>query len=127
MKEIKDQLDKWAGKLPTNASTSQIEAETRAGEFLVACAHIANWRHVLTDEKIKLSSQQTVAYVTELNKGTAKTVTENKATAEASTGYTNAREDFERIENDLTYLKTYSDIFNNAHIFYRQIAKQDSL
>jgi len=54
-------------------------------------------------------------------------MTENKMTAEASKEYTEAREDLEGIENDLSYLKSYYDIFRDAHIFYRQMSKGESI
>lgn len=116
-------IDKYAALLPLGGSVSTVEAERRAGEFLHAQATISNWRHMLGDEKIKLTSIQTATYASEMSRGTAKTVTENKLTAEASAEYTKAREDLERIENDLSYLKAYYDIFQNGHVFYRQLSK----
>lgn len=123
MKEIKEYLAKFEALLPVGGSLSASEAERRAGEFLVAQATIANWRHLLSEDKIRLLSVQTAVYAEQMSKGTAKTVTENKLTAEASSEYTTAREELERIENDLSYLKTYAEIFNNSHIFYRGVAK----
>ena len=86
-------------------------------------ARITDWRHILSEEKIKFLTVQTAVYSEELSKGTAKTMTENKVTAEASESYSSARESLESIENDLSYLRAYYDIFNNAHVFYRQMAK----
>lgn len=125
-KEITEYIDKLAAKLPLNKSISFPEAEKRASEFLEAQAKITNIRHMLSEEKIKLLSTQTAVYAEELSKGTGKTVTENKTTAEASKAYISAREDFERIENDLAYLRAYYDIFQNAHVFYRQMAKGEN-
>jgi len=121
--EIKDYLDKKAKNLALNKSISTPEAEKRASEFLEVQAMITDWRHMLSEEKIKLLSVQTAVYAEQLSKGTAKTMTENKVTAEASEEYTIAREDLERIENDLSYLRSYYEIFNNGHLFYRQLAK----
>lgn len=126
MTEIKEYIQTIVALLPLAKSISQPEAERRAGEFLAAQSQITEWRHLLSDEKIKLTSVQTAVYAEEMSKGTAKTVTENKMMAEASSSYTNAREELERIENDVSYLKAYYDIFNNGHIFYRAIAKGES-
>lgn len=123
MKEIKDFIEKYTALIPVNKSISIPEAERRAGEFLTALATITDWRHAFSEDKIRLLSVQTAVYAEELGKGTAKTVTENKMTAEASPAYTEAREAYERIENDIAYLKAYYEIFNNAHLFYRQMAK----
>lgn len=126
MQEIKDYLAKFERLLPVGTSISYTEAERRAGEFLGAMAHLANLRHILSDDKIRLLSVQTAVYAEQMGKGTAKTVTENKLTAEASQEYTKAREEFERIENDISYLKAYSDIFSAAHVFYRQMARGEN-
>lgn len=120
---MKQFIEKYEALLPVGTSISYTEAERRAGEFLSAMATITNFRHILGEDKIRLLSIQTAVYAQELSKGTAKTVTENKLAAEASAEYTQAREDFERIENDIAYLKAYYEIFNNAHIFYRTMAK----
>jgi hypothetical protein len=127
MKEIKEFLEKTSQLLPVGKSISFTEAERRAGEFLAALATITEWRHLLNEEKIKLLTTQTATFAEEMSKGTAKTVTENKMVAEASPAYTSAREELERMENDIAYLKAYFDIYNNAHVFYRQMAKGENV
>lgn len=123
MKEIKEYIAKHAAMLPLAKSISTAEAERKAGDFLMAMATIADWKHVITEDKIRLLSVQTAVYSDQLGKGTAKTMTENKVTAEASDEYREAREGLEKIENDISYLKTYADIFMAAHVFYRNMAK----
>lgn len=122
MKEVKEYLEKYQKLLPVGQCVSQTESERRAGEFLEAMAFITNWRHDFGKEKIRLLSVQTAVYAEQLSKGTAKTVTENKTTAEASPEYAKAREEYESIENDLTFLKAYFEIFSNAHVFYRKMS-----
>lgn len=126
MTMFKDFLNKYVELLPVGTSVSYTEAERRASEFLVALAMIADWKHALGNDKIKNLSVQTVIYAQELGKGTAKTMTENKVTAEASDAYTAAREDLELVDNDISYLRAYQELFNNAHIFYRALAKEGS-
>jgi hypothetical protein len=127
MKEIKEFIVKYSELLPVGKSVSFTEAERRAGEFLSAQASITEYRHVLNEEKIRLLTAQTATFAEEMSKGTSKTVTENKMHAEASASYIAAREELERLENDLSYLKAYYDIFQNAHVFYRQMAKGENV
>lgn len=126
MTEIKEYLAKYEALLALSKSISGPEAERRAGEFLVATARITEYRHVFSEDKIRLLSAQTAVYAEQMSLGTAKTVTENKLNAEASQAYTQAREDLERTENDISYLKAYYDIFMAAHVFYRNVAKGES-
>lgn len=126
MTDFKGTIEKYKGLLPVSSSISAPEAERRAGEFLVAMAHITEFRHFFSEDKIRCLSLQTATYAEELAKGTAKTVTENKTTAEASARYMASREDLERIENDLSYLKAFYEIFMAAHVFYRNMCKGES-
>ncbi len=126
MNNIKELIEQYAKLLPVGTSVSYTEAERRAGEFLSALAVIADTKHTLSNDKIKALSIQTAVYASELSKGTAKTMTENKVTAEASKEYISAREDFEAIDNDISYLRAYQEIFMAAHVFYRQLAKGDN-
>jgi hypothetical protein len=127
MTEIKQFIEKYSELLPVGTSISYTEAERRAGEFLSAMAMVSNWKHILGNEKIKLLSIQTAVYAEQMNKGTSKTVTENKLNAEASPEYIKSREDLESIDNDISYLRSYYEIFNNGHIFYRTMAKGDNV
>lgn len=123
---FKEYVESHSKSLSLDGSISFPEAERRAGQFLQVLATITNFRHMFNEDKIKLQSIQTAVYATELAKGTAKTMTENKVTAEASGEYTHARESLESIDNDLSYLKAYYDIFMAGHIFYRQMARGES-
>lgn len=123
---MKEHLEKYIKLLPVGTSISYTEAEKRAGSFIEVQSWITNVIHILSAEKIKLLSVQTATYAQEMSKCTAKTVTENKLTTEASAEYVKAREDFESLENDLRYFKSHYEIFNNAHIFYRGMAKGDN-
>lgn len=122
---MKNLIAQYAGLLPLGKSISSAEAEKRASFFLEAMAKVTDMRHQFAEQKIKATSIQAAVYAQELAAGTAKTMTENKVTAEASPGYAAAREELEQIENDVNFLKAYYEIFNNAHVFYRQAAKGD--
>lgn len=122
--EVKLYIEEHTKLLAVNRSISAPEAERRAGLFLEVCAKIIEWRHVLSDGKIETTTMQSVVYAEELSKTTGKTVTENKLTVEASPVYTVVREDLERSENDLSYLKAMYEVMNNGHLFYRAMARE---
>lgn len=126
MTDIKKIIEDYSKLLTISKAVSYTESERRSGEFLYAMAQITNYRHLLAQEKIRLVSVQTAVYAQEMSKGTAKTMTENKLVAESSAEYTKAREELEGIDNDISYLKAYYEIFSNAHVFYRQLAKGES-
>lgn len=119
--DIKHKLEQFNKLLASDKNVTSTEAEFRAGQFLVAMALVTDWKHLFTEEKIKFTSVQAVVYAEELFKGVSKTVTENKLSAEASKAYLTAREELEGVENDISYLKTYLELYTNAHIFYRNL------
>jgi len=125
MQDIKDYIEKYSAILPMSQSLSIPDAEKRAADFLVVQAQIANWKHLLTQEKIKLTTLQSATYSELLSRCTGKTVTENKLTVEAAPEYAKVREDLEALENDISYLKAYNEVFLNAHLFYRMLAKSE--
>ena len=127
MTDFKTYLSKYEKMLPVGTTVSAVEAERRASEFLEALASITTWKYEFSKEKIKLLSVQTAVYAEQLAAGTGKTVTENKVSAEASKEYTEARELFEFIENDINYLKSFYEIFMNAHLFYRQLSRNENV
>lgn len=126
METLQDFLKEYKELLALDNSISLPEAERRAAKFLVGMATITDLRHTFSNEKVKLLTVQTATFAEEMSKSDAKTVTENKMRAEASSAYVVAREDLERIENDIAFLKAYYDILNNGHVFYRNIAKGEA-
>lgn len=126
MKDLSEIVSRYSKLLPLNQSISTVDAEKKASEFLVALAELADLKHAFMEQKIKLVSLHTSVYAEEMSKGTSKTMTENKLVAEASKAYISARESMENIENDINYIKSYYEIFLNAHLFYRTMAKENS-
>jgi|SRR5579859_4955891 len=123
MEQVKKYIQLYTKLLDLNGSISYTEAETRASEFLSALATLADYKHMFSEQKIKATSLQSAVYAEEMSKGEFKTMTENKLHVEASSAFVTARENLERIENDISYLKAHMDIFLNAHLFYRQMAR----
>lgn len=123
---FKETIAQYETFLPSTTSFSTVESEKRAGEFLVVMAKITDWRHQLHEDKIKKLTIQTATFAEQMSLQSAKTITENKMNAEASKPYEKAREEFERVENDLSYLKAMWDIFMAAHVFYRNLCKNES-
>lgn len=122
--EIKQYLDEQSKFLAVNKGTSTVEAERRAGLFLEVCSKIVDWRHNLSEIKIKTTTLQSVVFAEELSKCSGKTITQDKLTVEANPLYTSIREEVEYNENDVTYLKSMYDVFMAAHVFYRNQAKE---
>jgi hypothetical protein len=125
MHNLKDFFSKYNSLLPMPVSghVTEKEANYRATEFLVALAQIADFRSIYGEDHIKNTSVLATVYALTMGQQSAKTVTENKMNAEATKEYVDAREASERTELEISQLKLMTEIYSNAHIFYRGKAK----
>lgn len=101
-----------------------IDAKNRAAKFLVIQAHLNDHLKLLEDVKVKASTEEKATYAQALMKQSGKNVTENKINAEADPDYTRAREAVELIGAEHNWTKRHYEIFENAHIMFRQISQQ---
>lgn len=101
-----------------------IDARNRAAKFLVIQAHLNQHLKILEDVKVKASTEEKATYAQALMKQSGKNVTENKINAEADPDYTRAREAVELIASEHNWTKRHYEIFENAHIMFRQISQQ---
>jgi len=101
-----------------------IDARNRAAKFLVVQSHLSNHLKLLDDVKVKASTIEKATYAQALMKQAGKNVTENKINAEADPEYANARESLELVTAEVNWTKRHYDIFENAHVMFRQIAAE---
>lgn len=124
--KAQDFIEQYLELLPTTNGVSQVEAERRAAEFLVGAAHLSTLRQLYANELSKALSMERAMYCRILATIKGEKITENKIKIEANHEYQEYREKLEGIQSDIDYLKQHHDIFFNAHIFYRQLAKGDN-
>lgn len=104
--------------------TAFSEARNRAAKFLVIQAHLATHIKGLEDVKVKASTIEKASYAQAMMRQSGKNVTENKINAEADPEYAAARESVELIEAEHNWTKRHFDIFENAHVMFRQISNE---
>jgi hypothetical protein len=100
------------------------QASARATQFLVVQAVIASEIKTLKEALTQVDTIKSVRYSMAINAADGKNITEKKTQAECDSGYTDVKESFDTIEANISYLKTHLEIFNNAHVMYRQLAKE---
>lgn len=100
------------------------EAPERTTQFLITVAVLADAKRAAEEDKAKLSTLVNATYAQAMGRSNAKQVTEKKAEAENDSSYSDTRESLEQCESKISWLRTYIDIFNNAHITYRQFSKE---
>ena len=100
------------------------EAPERATQFLIIVAILADAKREVEEDKAKLDTLVSTSYAQAFGKSSAKQVTEKKAEAENDETYSGMREWLEQCQSKISWLKTYIEVFNNAHITYRQFSKE---
>ena len=92
------------------------EALERATKFLVISAIVAEFKREMLRDAF---------YAKALSEAEGKNVTEKKAMVPLNPDYAKQVEVCGELEASIGWSRTMIDIFNNAHVTYRQIAKGD--
>lgn len=100
------------------------EAPERATQFLIMVAILADEKRSVEEDKAKLNTLVSTTYAQAMGRSVAKQVTEKKAEAENDETYTTMREGLEQCESKISWLRTYIEVFNNAHLAYRQFSRE---
>lgn len=119
--ELYDFVMGYVDKLPSRQVISSSQAEERASDFLYAMGIISNERRIVNEDRILLETQVAALYAKAIADAEGKNVTEKKINAECSEKYTKTKETLNTLDGVITYLKTQERIFENAHIFYRNL------
>lgn len=101
-----------------------LDARNRAAKFLVIQAHLNDHLKILDDLMVKASTEEKAMYAQAILTAGGKNVTEAKIIAEANPDYCRARESIELIKSEHNWTKRHFDIFENAHVMFRQIAAE---
>lgn len=101
------------------------EALERATKFLVISAIVAEFKREMQEKLTKTETLRDAFYAKALSEAEGKNVTEKKAMVPLNPDYAKQVEVCGELEASIGWSRTMIDIFNNAHVTYRQIAKGD--
>jgi hypothetical protein len=127
MADLRETLSRFIDLLQISEEKKMVtpdEAEFRAIEFLRACSYVAHMRHLFSNQHVGAVAEQSTAYKLAIIRAEGKNITERKVIAEADPEYVLATKKAAELQNDIDFLRQHYDIFNNAHILYRQIYSQ---
>lgn len=103
---------------------SPSEADMRAGEFLLASATLSEYRLQYATKYSRMVSAFSVTNYKVWQEVDAKTAKDKEAATEANKEYIVARENEEAAKHDLQYISSIIEVFNNAHVHFRQISNK---
>lgn len=96
------------------------ESLERAGKFLIAESVLTSLLRDVEISLTKTASIERAMYSQCIDESTAGNITKQKVDAEANPSYTEKREQHEKLEAKRKYLKSFVEIFRNAHVMFRQ-------
>lgn len=102
---------------------SLADARARSAKFLVAQSTLSTFLKTFEDDRAKATTLTSVQYAQALSSIEGSKITEKKIQVANDQNYTAAREMQERIEEFKTWIKTHMKIFENAHLMFRQYAR----
>jgi hypothetical protein len=107
-----------------NGLSSQ-DADVIAAQFLRAVARLSAYRlEVLSKEYSACSSVYSVTRHKAWDEAQSSTAKAKEIEAEANSELLRAREAEETAEHNLRYINSLIDVFNNAHVQFRQISSK---
>jgi molecular chaperone GrpE (heat shock protein) len=111
-------------ELVPNGRMELHEAEELAPKFQRIRADIASVQLELEMNRNKFKAVSKTQYKNAILTVTEKwTAAQKEAAAKADPDFLNTVESLDNLESRIDYCKTMSDVFNNFHIFYRQISR----
>lgn len=100
------------------------EARERAAKFLTAQAILANYMRLLEVELGKHETVTEVAYSQAIIETDGKNITEKKAHVIRNPLYQKERDKLMELEAQKNWLKTHMKVLENAHLMFRQFARE---
>jgi hypothetical protein len=122
--EIEGLVDEMVDKIAFSPKAVRESAE-RCTSFLTTCAMLADFKRSRDVDRAKAQTVVDIELRNAMDRSVAKQVTEKKMDAQADSKYTVARQALEEIEADISWSRTLIGVFENAHVTYRQIAKEE--
>jgi len=123
--QIESIVNQYLELLPVEDKNLLVKSEDKASRFLIAIAKLAGLKDQLLNDKIKKDSLLCVTFNEAIKTAEGKDAKARESASEATPAYMAIREEVETIEAQLTYVKTMMDIFNNGHLVYRALMKDN--
>lgn len=124
-----EQIDKiisdYLPLLPIEDGNLLQHSEVKASKFLLAITKLASIRDQLLNEKVKKESLLAVSFNQALSNAKAGDAKARETLAKANPEYLATNEEVDTIENKLLYIRTMLEVFNNAHLLYRSLLKNE--
>lgn len=106
------------------SSSSLAQGKDRAAKFLIVQSLLSSYLKQVEEGKAKAQTLVSAEYATAIACADGKNITEKKQSAEADPKYTAVREKVEELDAEIRWLKTHIDIFQNAHVMFRQYTRE---
>jgi hypothetical protein len=117
-----DKFQRLIELLPENGCTFD-ESDVYAVKFLKGKDKVNTLLRKFRNERIHLEHDSKVAFSTAFEKCTKGTVTEKKESAGMDKDYLKANVLFVETQNAIKYYKNLFDIFSDAHVYYKNLAR----
>lgn len=109
--------------IPSNRNSNPHELQDKASMLLLIVAKLAQERRMLEGQLLRATSVEKAVYAQSYNSATGKTAQDKKVNTDADRDVLQAEEEAGELKGDVTYITTMIQVYNNAHLLYRQNLK----
>lgn len=105
------------------SASSLAKGREYTAKFLVIQSMLSSYLKQVEEDKAKSSSISSAEYSTAIAQADGKNITEKRTMAESNPTYMASREKVEELDALIRWVKTHIEIFNNAHVMFRQYTR----
>ncbi|OGM08153.1 hypothetical protein A2Z67_03905 [Candidatus Woesebacteria bacterium RBG_13_36_22] len=99
-------------------------ARERAAKFLVIQATLIDYLRQVDEDLAKRSTLKDATFANIISKAKGANVTEKKINVAQEEEYSKIRQSYEELEAEKEWVKNFIRIFENAHLLYRSMARE---
>lgn len=109
--------------IPANKNANPYELQEKAATLLLIVAKLASERRSLESQLLRATSVEKAVYAQAYNNTTHKTAQDKKVNTDADKDVLQSEEEAGELKGDIAYVTTMIQVYNNAHLLYRQNLK----
>lgn len=122
-KNAQSVIEQGNALIPSNRNANPYELQEKAGTLLLIVAKLASERRRLEGELLRATSVEKAVYAQSYNSATGKTAQDKKVNTDADKDVLQSEIEAGELKGDVAYVSTMIQVYNNAHLLYRQNLK----
>lgn len=122
-KNAQSVIEQGNALIPAAKNANPYELQEKAATLLLIVAKLAHERRALESQLLRSTSVEKAMYAQSYNGASGKTVKDKEVNTDANKDVLQSKEEAGELKGDIAYVSTMIQVYNNAHLLYRQNLK----